>query len=545
MTKETFLKSYEITRFNSNDLQAHNQNGIEQSRCNNININDGFSYYKMVTSCIRKQLLDSEKNELAYLIEEFVGIFELKSLKMINKFKRNESSYKEYEISKQALIHGFQQFIRVMEETLVLYYNLSDVKNSLKYSLFSKDNLLNFLISIMMDNEKIYDKLFEIESTLEYRIEENYKANCEILQNLNPQDFGIPDQYCLNVLTIKYLNKDKKPEIRESSIEKKNYIDRDVKTESNSPLKSENNENSIKMKKIINPKKLSCNDEYAFNENNESKNLEKTFHSASNSDIKKIYLKNAKFSFPNKKSSDSFNSAKMNSCSEINNFASCQNSVDNQLNPLEISEYYSISLINENINFLKKNSDKETKLSNPGSVEKNVKKINSRDLEENIPFKQSFDPYEKAIKVMKSFHFYKKPLEKMKKILEISDLVKAAIKIFYEENQLKAIKQKNLDSDELLSIFLFIILKSSVRFLRVHLKLIENFTTDNILNSKNGYYLMMLQLCLKFIDNVHSEELKKMNEEDRKISFLEKVRNWIREKRINKMMILRSGKMNK
>lgn len=68
----------------------------------------------------------------------------------------------------------------------------------------------------------------------------------------------------------------------------------------------------------------------------------------------------------------------------------------------------------------------------------------------------------------------------------------------------------------------YIIAAADIKHLRVHLKIIEDFTTEKILNSKKIYFLTLIELCVKFI-----EDLEDFKEE----SFEEISMKWLREQR--------------
>lgn len=562
--KESLLISYEKTKFSAFQLTKVKSRDSFVGSKNFMNFNDGVSYYNLVISNIRRHLNEIENNELAYLIDEFVQIFELKCLKIINKFRRNETTIKEFEISKLNIIHGLQQFIRVMQETLVIYYNLNDNRNKIfQCCLFTKDNLLNFVISILLDIDRIYDKIFELEQLSDRKFEENYKGNCELLQNFSPEDFFIPLPFCLNEKTIDFFLHDisrkkkdtNKMESKSPDEIKKSIHSNNHKTKSPSPIKNlsllkKSSEPKLNNKTQNFLKKFSYNNE----ECNSSKILEKTFYSSSSHEIKNKSLRKNKFKLTQRRTSESFISMKMNNLSSDtnNNFHSFSNSMEN-FNQIskenEISQYHSISMIKEINNIEKKIENviiDESYLSGKHFLKKT--ELENEEEKNNISNekKRKLDchaiPYEKAIKLIKNISSVKKPLQKLKKIIEASDSIKNSIKEFYDENQIKNIKNKLLDGDEVLSIFLYVLIKASVKSLRADLKIVENFTTDNILNSKNGYYLMMLQLCIKFIENINSEDLKRKNIVNKKKYILEKVKEWIREIRMNKMMIIDSGK---
>ena len=621
--RESLITSYENTKVPNNAFTKESVLDHGQ-KMQGVSMNDGFSYYKMVTSSIRQHLKDIDHNELAFLLNEFVQIYELKALKIMSKFKRNDMTIKEYELSKNDFIHGLQQFIRVLQETIVFYYNLNDITSKIpECCLFTKDNLLNFVISIVLNDKVIYQVIFDLESLYETKMEETYKSVCEQLQSLNPQDFAISSAFCLNAKTISFfsnaktINKEnilrkeskdtqkkeedvqvslsksitndsqrkeskdtqkregesmlnslsksnnviEQPPIQRSltTVEKQYHKDsrKDSKADSSSPQK-ESQGNHHGRNTFKNLKKFSTNTEEGDRKDlNDSKILEKTFYSSSSYELKNNPYRNNNFSLPQRKKSESFVSIKMNNeLSETNNnFVSFDASMENYYqnnNVTDLSQYHSISQIQENVNNSNINDQTKKILDNLSFSEKNiVKKIsfqldekekNSPKLENKTNFKP---PYENSINVLKKINSIRKPLQKLKKILEVSDSIKKNIKEFYDENKLTHVKYKQLDGDDILAIFLYVLAKTNMKNMRVHLRIIEKFTTENILNSKNGYYLMVIQLCLRFLENLNPEDLKKRNEENKRNMITEKVKEWIREKRINKMMMMGTTKLKK
>ncbi len=71
-----------------------------------------------------------------------------------------------------------------------------------------------------------------------------------------------------------------------------------------------------------------------------------------------------------------------------------------------------------------------------------------------------------------------------------------------------------IESDHILSIFLFICMKANIKNLFSQCKLIENFLTSKISNSISGYYLVTLKACLMFFseDNIKKISIEKENE---------------------------------
>jgi hypothetical protein len=60
-----------------------------------------------------------------------------------------------------------------------------------------------------------------------------------------------------------------------------------------------------------------------------------------------------------------------------------------------------------------------------------------------------------------------------------------------------------LDSDNLIAIQLYILIKAQVLDIEVHLKIIEKFATNKIINGTGGYYLISLQAAYNFMEEFH------------------------------------------
>jgi hypothetical protein len=58
-------------------------------------------------------------------------------------------------------------------------------------------------------------------------------------------------------------------------------------------------------------------------------------------------------------------------------------------------------------------------------------------------------------------------------------------------------KKLTLDADQLLMIFIFVTIRSKVSELLGHLKLINEFSTDTLRQSKLGYYASTLEVAIQ------------------------------------------------
>ncbi len=64
----------------------------------------------------------------------------------------------------------------------------------------------------------------------------------------------------------------------------------------------------------------------------------------------------------------------------------------------------------------------------------------------------------------------------------------------------------SIDSDELMSIFIYIIYKCKISALLIHADFIEHFITQTTKGSMIGYYFITFKGCLDFLLNVKSKD---------------------------------------
>ena len=85
-------------------------------------------------------------------------------------------------------------------------------------------------------------------------------------------------------------------------------------------------------------------------------------------------------------------------------------------------------------------------------------------------------------------------------ISSISSEIKESVNDFWKDmDRVVTSSLLNIDADELMSIFIYIILKSQMSSLLVHMKLIKEFTTSVAKNTMVGYYFVTLDASIMFI----------------------------------------------
>jgi len=282
-----------------------------------------------------------------------------------------------------------QQFIRVVFEGLCTFYRLDTLEpvEIAKDSLFNRDNLLSFTTSLILTKE-IHEIILEFYKQKEAELEQVYQENLKQCKKLQPQDFGVPDEYCLNEKTASYF-------LEKGLVDKQYLIDRNI------PRNSEAE-------------------------------------------------------------------AKVNS-----HFSICE--------------------------------EEEAKMgeSNPQDSSKTIAQKEgqpSGTLEIFKTLATETRPYEEAITMLSSLKHRTSPIHKLKAIVKVAELITKSIERFYMRYGL--LNSNKLDADQTLSIFLYIVTKSGLSDLTAHCRIIEKFSTNNVLNSVSGYYATTLEACVNCINSM-------------------------------------------
>lgn len=129
-------------------------------------------------------------------------------------------------------------------------------------------------------------------------------------------------------------------------------------------------------------------------------------------------------------------------------------------------------------------------------------KENSTDKIENF----DYEPYAKAIDCIKNIQFLRSPTHKLKAILTSSEMMMECIDDFYKKINVKF--NKDIDPDDIMTIYIYMISKSSLTTLITHCNLIEKFLTESSLASISGYYFVTLNASIDYISSVKEDILK-------------------------------------
>ena len=383
--ENTKPKSHDSSRLNisSRDDGPESENASMTSLTEEEKLYRAVVNYKTLTGIVDKHLRQ-KTNVFCALIEIFEEFF-VKAYGDVNdQVKSGNMLLSEVKAYIQKATRDLQQFIRIVFEGVNIFYKLDKLKIGRKMTtgtLFNRNNMLNFVTSIIF-NKKIHDTIFKLYQIEALPIEDTYEKSLKRCQNLPPQDFGIPPEFCLNDKTIQYF-KDK------------NLL----------PGAGNNNLNYLSESSYF--------EESGLASSQESRGTQ-----------------------PEIKTTANFPKSQINGINQLNN-------------------------------------SKETK------------------------------SYKKAIDFLKNLEHRRSPIHKLKTIVKVAENITLSIESFYKDAGVP--NTKRLDADQTLAVFMYILAKSGLTDVTTHCKIIENFTTNNVLDSVSGYYATTLEACVNCICSISLE----------------------------------------
>ena len=117
------------------------------------------------------------------------------------------------------------------------------------------------------------------------------------------------------------------------------------------------------------------------------------------------------------------------------------------------------------------------------------------------------EPYSFAINYLRQIINYKVPLEKLIIISYLSVLIMNNIDKYWQSRKDKLPSNfLNLDADEIMSIYLYIIYKANFSTIVDHIDFIEHFTTSCLKQSALGYYYTTFEGCIRYIEELSEEK---------------------------------------
>ena len=447
----------------------------------------------------KKQILNADHpiNRVTQIfVKKWWGYAQLKIDSMKRKYQDldNKNQIDEINLIVDDLTMELQRFVVHLQIALKLFYS-----RTINYSYFNeeKDELINLITTLLFRTGNIYSTVFSLyKLSMDKEIRMMTKNFAE-LKKANPEELGIERQYCLNIESLDFQEEILTKKLKET--ENYNFI-------TNNNLSNVIEENDIELEKkrieIIlevvrdNKKKFPKFGDRELEETKVNLNYEENFNLLINDNVipeendsssifnkalgsKRISLFPRNELYGNNLNESSFFLDK----SEIDT-AERQNGAANKTMIIRKAE---------------ENNEKASKIKMP-QMEKIFNRI-SYTRTKNIEYLSY--PYETAIQLLKQIQKFKTPFEKMMIFASISSEITECINDFwkdlsgYIDNNLL-----NLEIDQLMAIFIYIIIQAQISDICVHCKMIKSFTTCITKASMIGYYYSTVEASVQYIASI-------------------------------------------
>lgn len=112
-------------------------------------------------------------------------------------------------------------------------------------------------------------------------------------------------------------------------------------------------------------------------------------------------------------------------------------------------------------------------------------------------------PYQRTIDILKSIVKYKKPYDKLLLIYKMSHTIADCINAFWNKVDLTfPTKSFSVDSDDLMNIFDYIVVKTQMGDLLTHMKFVKSFTSTATRSTMIGYYFSTLEISVNYMNSL-------------------------------------------
>ena len=372
------------------------------------------------------------------------------------------------------ITQSLRKFIIVMHCSLKLFYS-----TCINYKIFEeeKDDLMNLLTSLFFRTGDLYDSIYSLYSlTFNQDIEELQEKFTDLIK-VKPKDLGVQIKFCLdedtlelqrNILKEKQIEKDQKEngdnkkenekkelfQIRENDEEEKDNDDDNYKNNNIMPKLKLNMNNMNKLNNINEYNIDKDEDDYLLEKINEDISIDTKLDAVSGG---LIHLRNT-----------------------VNNFN---------------NKTYLFPKIRKNLR---------------DTLALNDQYITEAKASGKIPM-----PFFSAVNLLKNLKNYKTPFEKIVILASLSDQITESVSTFWS-SMMKYIKNSFLfiEADEIMAIFVFIVIKSQMPDLFIESKIITNFTTPSTRAFNISYNLTLMEASLETIHKMeNTKELANRNKQ--------------------------------
>ena len=124
----------------------------------------------------------------------------------------------------------------------------------------------------------------------------------------------------------------------------------------------------------------------------------------------------------------------------------------------------------------------------------------------------SLKGYGKAIDKIKELLKQFSPLKKLGVIIQTSRVICECVDEYWRDDTSIAKDDLVISADQILSIFLYIVLKAKIPYLSGHIQMVCEFGRKFIQNGSMGYYVTTIEACVEQIEAMNPELLSKIKE---------------------------------
>ena len=414
-------------------------------------------------------------------IHDIIKYFsELYKVRLTNYLNYLNNGKKEPDSIKRKVINELQEFIEMMQVALKLFY-----LKSINYKFFisDRDEFINLICYILFNQEEnnIYQLVFNLFQKSNEDKQKQLLEKIKSFGEISPIEFGIDPKFCLDEETTKFIEnyksgiKDikKEIEIKENNSEEKSKIEPNLeidkiinkkrrKSKIVKKLEIVDEINRKNENQITNQKKIKLDDQDGLEQLNINEQIFKVGNfKKEESAIRKNTITT--------KSNLFIDESEPNTGFGYKNFCKTFNEHKSKLE----------NILNENMNFY------------PVSTNVGTKNITNK----NKPNK----PYQNAVDFINNLSEKKGPIEKLTNIALTSIMITKSIDEFWKNEKALPEKLLDIDADQLMSIYSYIVYNMDLSSIFTQLDFIDNFTTNATKNSMIGYYYITVSICVKMI----------------------------------------------
>ena len=410
----------------------------------------------------------------------------------------------------QEITYSLQEVITRMHSAIKLFYS-----TTINYRFFQeeKDDLINLVTTLFFSTGKLYESLLELYSYSFKEEFEDLQSKLIELKSVKPHKVGIEIRFCLDETTLK-LQKNLKDHKKNNKIETIEEIQ--TNKEMNTSFK--------KMKKAKLFQKISeqnkLNELYTIKEKDEEK--DENPNSINNTPASKNIKDNGNLLYYFTEETDNIypKSTKGNKLDYYKPIRSKTKPVF--LNKEDEFLFDGTSLLEDSRNEIYYNPANQMrnsvynfnnrKLFFPKLFKQLKNNINFEENRKNVLFSKNKNiidnslsiPYLSAIKLMKSLKKYKTPFEKIILIAAINDQIMESVTDFWKDMEPYIEKDYLfIEADEIMSIFLYIIIQTQMPEILLECKIINNFTTKFTKRFSIAYNYTLLEGSLDYISGIN------------------------------------------